>query len=229
MRYFTWRSELDASVIGLEYPQLQGFRHGVSEARKDAFYDSLSDRLGIPADPIARDLFVLSSRSKPTDVLSIAFDGHSLVVNERVKHILDGFQIMEHRWDAVEILHGKNNYLPYWWMRWSGDEEAEVDFERSDLMEYVISSNESKGPVHVRSHAELEQKYIEQDAIDPIGDLSVKAVRVVIRTEGLRSRDMFSLGRLDHRLFVSEALAVELLASHVSGVLLTPADHLTVH
>lgn len=228
MRYFTWRYDLDSSIIGSEYPQLNQFRAGISEARKDSFYDALSSRSGIPDLPIAPDLFTLKARSKVTDVLSNAFGGESLVVNERVKSILDRFNIMEHRWDPITVEHGQGPKLHYWWMRWTGDEESKLVFEASDLVEYDIASDEIKGPVMLRDHAALEAKFNEQDTIEPGGFLSIKATRIVLKVNELGSRDMFSLGRLSSELYLSEALAAELLAEQVSGVLLSPASNLSI-
>jgi hypothetical protein len=228
MRYFIWKYDLDGSIIGPEYPQLNRFRADISEARKDAFYDALSSRLGIPDLPIEPDLFRLKARSKATDVLSNAFGGGSLVVNERVKQILDRFDIMEHRWGPITVEHGHGPILQYWWMRWTGDEESKLVFEASDMVEYDIASDEIKGPLALRDYAELESKFAEQDAIEPCGSMSIKATRMVLRAADLDSRDMFSLGRLSPELYVSEALASELLAEQVSGVILSPATNLSI-
>jgi hypothetical protein len=113
-------------------------------------------------------------------------------------------------------------------MRWTGDEESKLVFEASNLVEYDIASDEIKGPVMLRDHPGLEAKFTEQDTIDPSGSLSIKATRIVLRASELGSRDMFSLGRLSSELYLSEALASELIAEQVSGVLLTPATDLSI-
>ncbi len=94
--------------------------------------------------------FELSNKAKLTDVISASnIEARGLLVNEKVKTILEQFNILNHKFYPGSVTV-KGKKTPYYWLHIVNNSLEGIDFEKSKFMEIGFTGRKI-GDVEINS------------------------------------------------------------------------------
>ena len=114
MKYYALKNST-AKEIGKEYPQTDGMGDGYSFSAVNSI--SNLPHLEMPDFTPNLDYFNLDKKAKLTDFISTALiNAEGFIVNDRVKNVLDNFNLAPHRFYPAKLLHNNKFYTNYFWL-----------------------------------------------------------------------------------------------------------------
>jgi hypothetical protein len=170
------------------------------------------------ADPeILRLEFSLASKAKLTDVLSqAAISANGLLINEKVKNIIEHYNVMRHLLYPV-FLKTKRNTEQYYWLHLVDNDMIKfIDFSNSKFYQTKFGFKEKE--VSISSNEEYINIKTTLEWMD-----SIKADSITLNKEFDFSLDLFVMDDFDTRPYISETLWDHLQKEKVTGLFIEKA------
>jgi hypothetical protein len=159
--------------------------------------------------------FELAKKAKLTDVLSASnIQARGLLVNEKVKKILEQFNIMNHKFYLGSVT-AKGKKLPYYWLHIVNTSFDGIDFEKSNFIETGFTGRKI-GDVEINT-------FEDYDKISREKMLKVEKL-ILLPNSSIKDLDLFLFPEIHYRIIASERLISALQESTVSGIKTTEAD-----
>jgi hypothetical protein len=208
MKYYKIESSTGKDV-GNVFPQI-GFIN-----QQDAFKLEFDEFISIPT-LIAR----LERKAKITDVLSeVSIFGRGILVNEKVKSIIDNFDIGIHKYYDV-ILNTKKENISYYWLHlMSTDTSKMINYKKSV---FYWGNPLRKGILNLDSYEDYLNK--EEENKDNVSWM-VSIDEIVLLKECNVNLDLFCFREFvtPKELFISERLKNALIENKITGIEITEA------
>ena len=158
----------------------------------------------------------LDPETRFTDVVSQSYaPGPSLLVSERLRSLLDEFDIQEHEWWPAHVTLGAETRR-YWWLQPTEELEGRVDYSSSRFL--IEDRDGSVEEVDVRSSDELAA--IARSLVDSLSG-TLRPRRVAF--SGTPPYDLLCLRVMDWSFYSSPRLADRLTSERVTGIEIVPA------
>ncbi len=166
-----------------------------------------------PEQPPQLDYLIMAKRAKLTDVLSVGFiSARGYLVSERLKQLLEGFNLMPHRFYPGKVEY-KGTLFNYYFLHLVCDSYRLIDFEKTKF--YITTSG-------VKTNDNLIIKY-EEDLKKMRKEMpmskSIKAEKLYFSTffEN-QPLDLFYFIGLHPDIFISEKLKTALEVMDITGL-----------
>jgi len=201
--YFKSELNTDPAVSGPTYPQAECLTLG----------DAHSIKVDEFANPDTIELeYKLASKAKLTDILSqAAISANGLLVNQKVKDILEGFNLMQHRYYPVTV-HIKKPTAQYYWLHLVDNSLITfVDFPNSQFYRTKFSYKEDDITL------ETYQDYLKK--LDEFGFMcSIESDSIKLNNNFDRSLDLYMIAPFDSRPYFSEKLWNAFESEGITGI-----------
>lgn len=210
MNYYNITTSSERKQIGV-YPQCKGMPDGFNYK----WFEEPNSMTNLTNDEfpnVAPNLiFELEERAKLTDVISPSnLSAKGILMNEKVKKIIDQFEIAEHNYYPATITHKGITYN-YYWLHFVKKDLSGVDFEKSIF--YKSEFGFDKGDyLKIDSHQKALKIYDEEDYF-------IHLEKLVLNSN--QSQIHFFYLPILHNLFASENISEALKTNRVTGINLT--------
>lgn len=163
------------------------------------------------------DSFHLDPATRFTDAVSQSYaPAPGLLLSERLRRLLDEFDLQGHEWWPAEVTLGGET-RPYWWLQPTEELEERVDYASSRFaIEHPDGSVEEVGP---RTRVELDA--IARSLVDSLAG-TLKPRRVTF-LPGTPAYDLLCLRVMNWSFYGSPRLAELLTSERVTGIEIVPA------
>lgn len=202
-------SNSSGSNIGQEYPQIQDCGGSMLDSPERSIYKFPLNELPYLGPNL--DFLKMTSRSKLTDCISASHISKGFLISSRFKKILKKYNLPQHKFYPVKILH-KNELLDYWWFTYIGNLEEYIDYSKTIF--YTIDSYFIKEELPNINREEL----IKLWSSSLLEMKSFRSSKINFIKKYQLNMDLFVLASFDQRTYVSGRLKLELEASNISGL-----------
>ena len=212
MKYFSLSNSTDEKEVGKVWPQCEGVADGYTHEWFDQ-PNSMTKLNNNEFPSLVPDLvFDLHKKAKLTDVISPSMiSAIGLLINEKVKTILEGFNIIEHRYYPA-IVREKDISYNYYWMHLVKPDLYGVDFKKSKFeITNLINMPEANIKINNWEH------YLER--LKTLSFKNIRAKKLVIEPEA--QKDLLYFPYIYSYMLVSEDLALELATQKITGLEIT--------
>ena len=207
--YYTIDNRVDDEEVGSVYPQASCL------TQADA-HQLRADRLPAGAPRLA---FELQRKARLTDLLSeAAMNARGLLMSAHMKEAVAGFTLMRHRFcpASVDTPEGGRDYF---WLHLSDPSlEKDIDFPGSAFS--WTQSTFREGPLQLSSYEDYLQKREENGFL---WGAALDRIKLLDRFD--RTLDLFTLGRFDGNIYISEALRAAIVEAGCTGVEIRKAEN----
>lgn len=210
--WFSVENKTDKEV-GSVFPQVSCLNQNLSRSIKFDDFVNLDSEL----------LFQLEPKAKLTDVLSQAnISAHGLLINKKVKDLLEKFKLMEHRYYKCLVKDNTGITHDYYWLHIS-------DYSVLDKIDYANSKFNLRESGFREKNITLDSFKDYKDKLDFLGILyTVSADELVLSQEFDSSIDLFNIPIfIKKKIIISEKLKTELISQKITGILLDESSILT--
>jgi hypothetical protein len=138
MEYFLLGNTTDEKIVGKQYPQCKGMPSGLGLTSK--WFEQANSMTNLNNNEFPNFepelIFELDEKAKLTDVVTPSnISAKGLLVNDKLKNILDSFNLIEHRYyPAILIVNGEKRH--YYWLHFKESNDVflnYIDFEKSSF------------------------------------------------------------------------------------------------
>lgn len=224
MKYFILKPDISSRKIGSAYPQVQEMAPGYNYDANDSVYALSSETESIPNYTPNLDYFVVHPRAIITDVLSTSVVSGGLLMNNKVKNILQKYNLPIHKYFPAKVNH-KNVFYDYYWMHIVCDLTDFINYEKSTFFIYYNYSK-NLGYVNIESKIDLSNKKQKLKTDNPGKSLTIWADEIVFSKEFNNTFDLFEIGLFDANFYISLDLKNTLISEDVSGLVFADANNL---
>lgn len=131
MKYYSLKNST-SDDIGKVYPQTDGMSDFYSYSAPDSLKNL--PNLQLPDFEPNLDYFIIDDKAKLTDVISTGLiDATGLIVNDKVKDLLQTFHLMPHKFFPAKLLYKKRFYHNYYWLHLGRDYADTIDYKKSNF------------------------------------------------------------------------------------------------
>lgn len=216
MKYFSLTNSTDEKEVGKIWPQCDSVPDGYKYTELIEGPNSMTE---LDNDEFPNEnpnlIFGLHRKAKLTDVISPSnISAVGLLVNEKVKAILEDFNLIEHRYYPA-IIKDRGPDHKYYWLHLVKSDLFGVDFKQSKF-EITNLANKPEANIKINSW----EHFIERNK--DIGLKHIRAKKLIIEPEA--QKDLMYFPYIYSFMFVSEELALELAAQKITGLEIAEQD-----
>jgi hypothetical protein len=207
--YYSIENQTNTKEVGPDYPQANCLTQPYAHEIKFNSFPNFEPKL----------IYELSKRAKLTDVLSqAAISAHGLLVGERFKIILQGFNLMKHKFYPVTI-QTKKGIEQYYWLHLVDSSFINViNYNASKF--YWTKSTFRKDVIKLTSFDEY-QKLKKENGI--LWGVSIDEIKL---NESFDSNlDLFSSIPFDMGIYVSDRLKKKIEEEKITGIQINEATN----
>jgi len=231
MAYHHWGQPWPDVATGPEEQYIVARDIPTGDERLTAYQALLARRSGFLDRAIDPGLFELAPKAEVTDMLTkLVQPPRTMVISDRLKEILMGFDIFDHRLHPLQIRDDAGKVLKYWLLEWRDDVVEHVDFARSRFSKMDLFLRTPTVPLPLGSLSEYQERLRTINKEAPQSHWTIRADRIVFATMDWRGQDMFDLGSLSRIVqrgpIISDRLLGALLDAGITGVQFSRADHI---
>ena len=150
MNYYSISHEFDPKVIGKVEIQIHDMISNDYLEGDNSIYNMPYKTFPTTAPNL--NGLQLSPKAKLTDILGCIFITRGLIINKRVKEILDNFNLPKHQFYPIVLHKGKKKMTDFFWFYYIFNIENHIDFEKSLFYETTVSlRSDLKMPVQIKN------------------------------------------------------------------------------
>lgn len=206
--YYTIENRTDKEV-GNVYPQAGCLSQNLTRSIKFDEFVNFDSEL----------LFQLEPKAKLTDVLSQAsIPVYGLLINKKVKDLLQGFNLMRHRYYKCLVKDHKGITHDYYWLH-VADNTVLDKIEYGESKFYTIEYGYREGEIALKSYDDYK---IQKERLGKMWSIGGDFIK--FKQEFDFSLDLFCIPIFGKHLFISEKLANSFQSAGITGVLLTESS-----
>jgi len=224
--YYTIESACETDETGKVYPQIQKLSPEYDNHRPDSIYNYLKkshEINDIPIDDPNLKSFVLHRYAKPSDLLSNAIiGGNGLFVSNKLKGILQEFDLPPHCFYPSKVLYKKETLDNYFWFFFRPIPISNVDFGNSTFFVYK-SFLYNEGIININSEEDYyaQKKTIKEQ--NPGQNITIWSSKVSFKKE-FKLKELFTLSAFDSNVYISSKLKERLLEQNITGCKIEETD-----
>lgn len=226
MKYFIARDSLDERIVGKDFPQAYKFIKEYNPNAPNALFSLYKYRESFPDYIPGLDGIMLSGSAKLTDIVSNGFSGDLFILSDKVKQIIEQYNLCPHRFYPLGLYRRKVKYN-YFLLYIVSNYIDSVECAKTSFVEYNIASGKFFGDVCIKSKEELFQKRDEMKKERGISQ-TIWGNRIVMNDLFDKTLDFFVISRIDANLYISERLKNNIESAGLTGWEFTPAENLIV-
>ncbi len=207
--YYKIEHNTDAKVSGSTYPQAECLTLSNAHSIK---FDEFSNPDNLKLE------FKLASRAKLTDVLSqAAISAHGLLINQKLRDILEGFNLMQHQYYPVNVVTKKSIEQYYWLHLVDNSFVHFIEYSESKFFRTKFAYREEE--IDLESY----EDYIEKKT--RFGTMCGIQSDFLKLTSNFKSRlDLFVFSRFDSSIYVTEKLKSKISDIGFTGIMFETAS-----
>ncbi len=205
MRYYTIFKSNELNVIG-EYPQVQkieDYNLSLPNSYHNVFWDKFPD-----FEPNYE--IKIKDKATPTNLLHSLSGFVGLTVDEKLKTLLERFNLPPTQFYPIEVLY-KNEYLRYYWFHFVNSFLDYIDFEKTTFERFQKSKFKILEEFKVSSMEEFHRLKKELNF-----EKGIRLKKLVL-TNSFPNYDVINLRNITPLTLVSEKLKKELEKSDFNG------------
>jgi hypothetical protein len=168
---------------------------------------------------------VFEKRAAITDVISVSISADGLMISERMKGILNQFNLGDHRFYPVNILDTKTNKThSYYWLHFIFDETRQhyIDFPNSQFVvqelldgeivqQFIATFDNEKD--YIKFCTDCHEHWANSSDPTPFTEVKIKHLKLKNSTP-----DIIGFGRVDSDLYCTKRLRLQLEKDKVTGI-----------
>lgn len=198
--YYTLDNRTDKEV-GLIFPQVSCLSQMDAHRLEYNEFPSFTPKL----------VFALDRKTKLTDVLSqAAISAHGLLISEQFKKLLEGFNLMQHKFYAATVQTKKGDML--YWMHFADNDLINcIDYKASKFFRTEYGYREED--IELVSFADYKtkkKKYAKTGTI--------QSDFIQLNDNFSRNLDCFILPLFDSHLYISEKVTQAIEVENITGI-----------
>lgn len=210
MKYFSLTYSTNEKEVGKIWPQCDSVPEGYNYKE---LLEGPNSMTNLTNDEFPNEkptlIFGLHKKAKLTDVVSPSnISAIGLLINDKVKNILDDFNLMTHKYYPAIVKELEFQYN-YYWLHFVKSDLLGVNFEESKF-EITNLANKPLANIKINSW----EHFVERDK--NIGLKHIRAKKLIIEPEA--RKDLIYFPYIYSFMFVSEDLALELAAQKITGL-----------
>ncbi len=225
MSYYIFKPAVDTPETGSQYPQVQKMSPGYDYKAPNSVHALSKAYNHFPEYAPNFDYFVVHSKAKLTDLLSLAVLRGGFLISDKLKTVFEKFNICQHKYYQVRLSHRDNFYDNYYWMHMICDLTRFVDYGKSKFFIYLNYAH-NLGTIDTTSFDDLTQKEKKLQADNPGKTLVIWGEKIKLNNSFDKSLDLFKISSFDNNYYVSEKLKDELISRKITGCNIYTADNL---
>jgi hypothetical protein len=225
--YHIFQPACNTNETGPEYPQVQEMAPEYIYKAPDSVYALSKAVEQLPNFTPNLNYFVVQSRAKLTDLLSVAPVHGGLLVSSQLKYLLDKHNLTPiHKFYPANVQH-KKQFHHYFWLHIICNLTDQVDYPNSTFFIYHNYKN-NLGYVSIESKEDFTQQKEKIKRDNPGKTITIWAETIKLNKEFNAAIDLFEIGTFDNNYYISERLRAALVSEKITGCEISPAIHLIV-
>lgn len=168
---------------------------------------------------------VFEKKAAITDVISVSISADGLMISQKMKEILEKFNLGDHRFYPAKILDTKKNQIyTYYWLHFIFNEAKQdyIDYPNSKFVveemlegeiirQFLISFNSQKE--YTKYCRKCHDNWAKLPESTPFTEVKIKYLKLKNRTP-----DIIGFGRVDGDLYCTKKLRLELEKNNITGI-----------
>lgn len=199
MQYYLIKTSIEKTIIGPEYPQIQTMGGNVNRDAPNSLYNVYSNEF--PSFVPNLNYFILHKNANLTDVLSAAMISYGFIVNNKVKNILEQFNLPPHIFYSATVEHNGKFYDNYFWFFFTGDILDFIDYDRTKF--YITDMVDNKIEDCKNINSVISFKNLKEILPD---DRDINSDLIFLKKSTLDNYDLIKIPFGNYRSYVSEKL-----------------------
>lgn len=226
MPYYIFKPATNTIETGPAYPQVQKMAPGYDYKAPNSVHAMSREVERLPDYEPNFDYFIVQGNAKLSDLLSVAVIHGGFLISEKLKAVLEQFNLPTHKFYPAKVMH-KKQFHSYYWMHIICNLTDYVDYPKSTFFVYHNFSK-NLGYVDIASKEELLQKRLKLKSDNPGKTVTIWVEKIFLRASFNKQLDLFEIGTFDANYYISEALHQSLIKEKITGCLITPANNLHI-
>jgi hypothetical protein len=226
MPYYILKPAVDTPETGSTYPQVQKMAPGYDYEANNSVYALSREVEKLPDYEPNLDYFIVHSKARLSDILSVATIYGGFLISEKLKTVLEQFKLPTHKFYPARLQY-KKQFYNYYWMHIICNLTDYVDYPNSTFFVYHNFSK-NLGYINIASKDELIQKEENLKELNPGKTVAIWAERIVLSASFNRKLDLFKISNFDSRYYISESLQQAVVEAKITGCSITEATHLFI-
>jgi hypothetical protein len=227
MSYYIFNFAVNTLEVGSQFPQIQKMSPEYNYKAFNSVYELSKLYDDFPDFTPNLDYFVLVSRAKLTDLLSVSVLRGGFLISEELKTIFDKFKISSHKYYRAKVKYGGIYYENYYWMHIVSDLTSFVNYQNSLFFVYHNFS-QNLGEIEIISKEDLLQKEKKIKSDNPGKTIAIWAKKIELLPTFDKSLDLFKISRIDGNFYISENLKNAIVNKKISGLNILEANNLEI-
>ena len=211
--YYSIQYQTEGNFIGKEYPQTECLTLIHAHSLNAWEFPDFEPKL----------IFNLSKKAILTDILSnAAINANGLLVNLKVKELLKGFNLLNHKFYEV-IINYKNTFQTYYWLHICEPTIIDtIDYTKSLFYRTEYTFREEL--INLTSFEE----YKILKSKDKDGSFGVELDQIYVTEKFNKNLDLLTFLPFDNNIYISEALKSALEENNITGINYEVATNLNI-
>ena len=226
MCYYILKTALNTPETGTVYPQIQKMAPGYDYKAPNSVHALSREVEKLPNYEPNLDYFIVHTKAKLSDLLSVAVINGGFLISEKLKTVVEQFNLPTHKFYPARVQH-KKQFYNYYWMHVICNLTEYVDYQKSTFFVYHNFSK-NLGYVDVVSKEEFIQKRLKLKSDNPGKTVTIWAEKITLNTLPNKAFDLFEIGTFDANCYISEALQQAITNEKITGCSIMPANNLFV-
>jgi hypothetical protein len=219
MPFYSIKTTSERKIIGPEYPQIQTMDGNIHRDAEDSVYNVFCDTF--PHFEPNLDHFVLHEKALLTDIVSAAMISCGLVVNQKVKMILEDYRLPPHKFYPAVIKHKGSFHKNYFWFYFISDIFNYIDYKETKFIITDMFDNKIEDCNNINSASSL--RSLKNDLPD---DKNVDSELIRLDSKTSLPFDLFKITFGNYRTFITEKLKEAFTENSITGINIVPAQKL---
>jgi len=210
MGYYSLSHSIETEQIGKEYPQIQSIGGTIKADASNSIYNVYNE---MPDFTPNLNYLEVHNNAKLTDVVSASITSKGFIVNDKVKIILESFNLPLHKFFPATLAHKGVLNDNFYWFFYSGDLSDFIDYSNTDFL--LVDSFGERKEISINSKKDLKTIYNNTSTLNKIRSTGIKYKDSI-------KLDLFESHLADSRTFISDKLKRILEENKVTGIQITP-------
>lgn len=223
--YYIFKPAVDSPETGSVFPQVQKMSPGYDYKSANSVH-ALSRVQGIPDFEPNLDYFIVQSKAKLSDLLSVSVVRGGFLVSKKFKEVLEGSKLVNHKFYPAKVSYKKQIY-DYYWMHVISDFTDIVDYNNSSFFIYHNYAH-NLGEIAIGSKEDLLEKRKKIKADNPGKTVTIWANKITLNNTFDKSLDLFEVGTFDANTYISLSLKNAIDNNNITGCYINEANNITV-
>jgi hypothetical protein len=211
MKYSFIINAADEKTIGKTYPQCKGVPEGYTHGwyKQPNSMTKLNNKYFPENNPDL--LFELKNDAKFTDIVSVGnISAKGFLINQKVKDILDDFNLIEHKYYPAKLIVNRKAY-DYYWLHIVKDNLLGINFKKSNFIEINITGKKIND-IEINS---MESFLLYKKSLTNFNRIDIEKLTL---QDNYKLLDLFFFPNIFmNRIICSERIADAFRTNHITG------------